>query len=309
MRPGTISLTDYKQTACRYSAAFQSVSHDLLLHKLSQSFKVSGSAFAWLKSYFTDRLERVEVKGKCSAWTPVPSGTPEGSLLSPLLFACFINDLPDAVNTKCLMFADDVKLYHRIKCHADCEFLQNELNALCRWSQLWGLSLNPAKCKVLTLSLRRFPVICSYSLEGATLERVSEMRDLGVMLDEKLTFSSQIDQLVRKANRALGLLIRSFQTGKHGRSFYRCDRKAIVGTYCANVRSILVYGSVIWGGAAVTHMRRLEHVQSKFLVWLCGRCRISDVSLRYGDLLEYFNLASLTGRRQQHDLMFLRNVH
>ena len=193
--------------------------------------------------------------------------------------------------------------------HADCEFLQNELNALCRWSQLWGLSLNPAKCKVLTLSLRRFPVICSYSLEGSTLERVSEMRDLGVMLDEKLTFSSQIDQLVRKANRALGLLIRSFQTGKHGRSFYRCDRKAIVGTYCANVRSILEYGSVIWGGAAVTHMRRLEHVQSKFLVWLCGRCRISDVSLRYGDLLEYFNLASLTGRRQQHDLMFLRNVH
>ena len=207
------------------------------------------------------------------------------------------------------MFADDVKIYHRIKCSVDCDFLQSQLDAMCRWSSLWGLSLNPAKCRVLTLTLRRHPVIRPYTLAGATLERVSEMRDLGVILDEKLTFSCQIDQMIRKANRALGLLIRSFQTGKHGKSFYRCDRKAIIGTYCAHVRSILEYGSVIWNGAAATHLRRLEHVQSKFLVWLCNRCHISDVSLQYDDLLKYFNLTTLAARRKQHDLLFIRNIH
>ena len=142
-----------------------------------------------------DRVQRVVVNGKCSSWTPVSSGTPEGSIISPLLFACFINDLPAAVQSNCLMYADDVKIYHRIKCSADCDFLQKQLDAICHWSRLWGLSLNPSKCKVLTLSLRRAPLLSMYRLAGETLERVREMRDLGVILDEKLTFNSQVDRM------------------------------------------------------------------------------------------------------------------
>ena len=149
----------------------------------------------------------------------------------------------------------------------------------------------------------------TYRLGGETLERVSEMRDLGVIVDEKLTFASQVDHMVRKACRALGVLIRSFQTGKQGRSFYRCDSKALVSTYCANVRSILEYGCVVWGGAAETHLKRLERVQHKFLMWLCHRCRITDPTLRYEELLQRFRVASLAGRRRQHDLLFIRNVH
>lgn len=292
-----------------YSAAFQSVDHALLLHKLRNSFKISDSALAWLESYFTERVQRVVINGKCSAWTPVPSGTPEGSLLSPLLFACFINDLPDVVHSKCLMFADDVKLYHRISCQEDCAFLQSQLDALCHWSKLWGMSLNPGKCKVLSFTLRRNRVTGSYVLGGEQLERVSEMRDLGVVLDEKLTFAGHIDCIVRKANRALGLLIRSFQTGRRGRSYYRCDSKAIIISYCANVRSILEYGSVIWGGAADTHLRRLEHIQHKFLTWLCARCRFTEMPLQYDLLERHFGLANLATRRRRHDLLFIRNVH
>ena len=188
-----------------YSAAFQSVNHELLLRKLSHSFKTSHRAFAWLQSYFTDREQRVGLSGKCSTWTSVSPGTPEVSILSPLLFACYINDLPDAVESGCLLFADDVKLYHRIKTQTDCDFLQRQLDALCHWSQLWGMSLNPGKCKVLTLSLRRERVTVGYDVGGVTLERVSAMRDLGVILDEKLTFADHTDCVARKANRALGL--------------------------------------------------------------------------------------------------------
>ena len=249
------------------------------------------------------------LSGKCSTWTSVSSGTPEGSILSPLLFACYINDLPDAVESGCLLFADDVKLYHRIKTQTDCDFLQRQLDALCHWSQLWGMSLNPGRCKVLTLSLRRDRVIVGYDVGDVTLERVSTMRDLGVILDEKLTFADHLDCVARKANRALGLLMRSFQTGKHGKTLYNCDFRAIISAYCANVRSVLEYGSVIWSGAADTHLSRLESIQHKFMVWLCCRCRFTDVPLRYDALERRFSLEPLSKRRQQRDLLFVRNVH
>ena len=181
--------------------------------------------------------------------------------------------------------------------------------ALCHWSQLWGMSLNLGKCKVLTLSLRRERVTVGYDVGGVTLERVSAMRDLGVILDEKLTFVDHLDCVARKANRALGLLMRSFQTGKHGKILYNCDFRAFISAYCANVRSVLEYGSVIWSGAADTHLSRLESIQHNFMVWLCCRCRLTDVPLRYDALERRFSLEPLSKRRRQHDLMFVRNVH
>ena len=214
-----------------YSSAFQSVNHKLLIHKLKYSFHVSDQALNWLTSYLSGRRQRVVVKGKCSQWTDVLSGTPEGGLLSPLLFACFINDLPDSLQSDCLMFANDVKLYGKVDSEADAKLLQSQLDNLCKWSETWRLTLNPAKCNVLTLTLRRKPVIRPYSIGGVVLDRVSAMRDLGVVLDEKLTFSDHIDRTVTKDNRALGLLMRSFQTGKDGRSLRHSNVKAVISRY------------------------------------------------------------------------------
>ena len=110
-----------------YSSAFQSVNHKLLALKLEKSYHVTGKALSWLKSYLLEREQRVVVNGQCSAWTPVPSGTPEGGLLSPLLFACYVNDLPDAVRSDCLLFADDFKLYARIDSFNDVRDLQADV--------------------------------------------------------------------------------------------------------------------------------------------------------------------------------------
>ena len=95
-----------------YSAAFQSVNHTLLTHKLEQSFHVRDLALKWFISYLADRRQRVIVNGKTSHWQPVTSGVPEGSLLAPILFTIFINDLPASITSDCLMYADDVKLYY-----------------------------------------------------------------------------------------------------------------------------------------------------------------------------------------------------
>ena len=94
-----------------YSAAFQSVNHALLIHKLKQSYHLKDLALNWFVSYLSDRRQRVIVDGKASDWKPVTSGVPEGSLLAPLLFSMFINDLPCEIGSGCLMYADDVKIF------------------------------------------------------------------------------------------------------------------------------------------------------------------------------------------------------
>ena len=171
------------------------------------------------------------------------------------------------------------------------------------------MKLKPAKCKVMSVTLRTKPVIGVYTIGTMDLERVHEMRDLGELIDEKLTFGAHVEAVLKKGNRALGLLMRSFQTGKNGPSLYDVNPKSIISTYCANVRSILEYCCVIWGGAADTRLGRIEKVERRFLTWLCTRCRVKNVVLDYKNLLRHFGLASLAARRLHYDIIFLRNVH
>ena len=249
------------------------------------------------------------VNGKTSEWTKVKSGVPEGALLAPLLFSLFINDLPTVVaSSNCVMYADDVKIYRQISSPVDCKLLQDDLTNLCKWSADWRLALNPQKCSSFTITLKRAPVLHTYQINNSSLQRVTEVRDLGIILDSKLTFSAHINSTVSKANRALGILRRSFQSGLPREKF---DRKALLTAYYANVRSILEYGTVVWSGAAKTHLNRLERVQHKFLTWLATRARGTDglTGLEYRDLLGFFHVQSLEARRTQFDLLFLKGIY
>ena len=99
-------------------------------------------------------------------------------------------------SSQCVMFADDVKVYHRVRTTSDSAQLQSDLDNLSRWSADWKLRLNVSKCFAFTLSLKTSPVVHPYSIGGLVLERVAEVRDLGVILDSKLTFSAQINHTV-----------------------------------------------------------------------------------------------------------------
>ena len=304
------SISDGCQTDAIYtdfSSAFQSVNHKLLLFKLSRSYSIGGKIFDWFVSYLSERQQRVIVNGKTSEWAKVKSGVPEGALLAPLLFSLFINDLPTVVSSKCVMYADDVKIYRQISSPSDCEILQKDLTNVCKWSADWRLTLNPQKCVSFTITLKRAPILSTYHINSSPLQRVAEVRDLGIVLDTKLTFSAHISSIMSKANKALGLLIRSFQTGLPKQ---KLNRKALMAAYCANVRSILEYGSVVWSGAAKTHLKRLERIQHKFLLWLAARAGGADrpASLEYSHLLSFFNILSLEARRTKFDLLYLRNI-
>ena len=302
------SIASGDQTDCIYtdfSAAFQSVNHSLLIHKLQNSFNVSETALSWFTSYLENRRQRVIVNGRCSEWCRVTSGTPEGGLISPLLFALHINDLPSEVSSRCLMFADDVKIYRRITCAADADLLQADLQKLCRWSETWKLSLNPAKCKSFRMTLKTKPILTTYYAKNTALEHVNSIRDLGVTLDTKLTFGPHIQSIVMKANRALGGLIRSFQmAAPRG----HLNTSAVLTSYFANVRSVLEFCSVIWGGAAAVHTDRVDRVQHRFLTWLNAHSRSRSPSMSYATLLKHFKTCSLASRRTQHDILFVRNV-
>ena len=125
---------------------------------------------------------------------------------------------------------------------------------------------------------------------------------MGVVLDQKLTFAEHVNSIVTKANRALGLLIRTFQSASP-----RCklNKQAALAAYNANVRSVMEYCSVIWSGAAKSHLVRVERVQHKFLMWLARHTMSGVPSLAYCDLLSACNVSHLGARRAQCDLMFL----
>ena len=118
-------------------------------------YGLNGAALQWMTSYLGRRKQRVVVNGKVSDWVPAVSGTPEGGHISPLLFSLYINDLPTVVTTNCLLFADDLKLFHEIRSQSDVLSLQQDLNAVALWAADWKLKLNPSKCKSFKITLKR----------------------------------------------------------------------------------------------------------------------------------------------------------
>ena len=134
-----------------FSKAFDVVPHQRLLHKLDH-YGIRGTTINWIQNFLTNRTQKVVVDGSSSESARVRSGVPQGTVLGPLLFLTYINDLPSTVSSQVRLFADDCLLYRPIKCRADQEQLQRDLSALQDWADRWGMCFNPSKCSVLRVS-------------------------------------------------------------------------------------------------------------------------------------------------------------
>ena len=117
------------------------------------------------------------------------------------MFTLFVNDIPQYLDNKCLLFADDLKVYGKVGCPADATSLQEDLNRIMTWSEIWKLPLNASKCSVLSLSLKKKPISVTYTLGDNVLKRVSVQKDLGIFIDSRLTFIPHVDSVIKKANR------------------------------------------------------------------------------------------------------------
>ena len=146
----------------------------------------------------------------------VKTGVPQGTVLGPLLFSTYINDLPSTVSSQVRLFADDCLLYRPIKCRVDQEKLQRDLSALQDWADRWGMCFNPSKCSVLRVSRPKSKNLeFQYTLKGETLENVSSTPYLGVCLSETLEWEAHIDKITSKASSTLGFLRRNLKACPH----------------------------------------------------------------------------------------------
>ena len=172
-----------------FAKAFDSVPHQRLLLKLDH-IRVRGELQRWIRAFLTDRQQRVVCNGCPSAWTKVTSGVPQGSILGPLLFLVYINDISDNLASPTKLFADDCAIYHQISNTIDCLILQGDLSRLYTWTQKWQLALNLSKCKAICISNKRKPPTHTYRLNNVTLEWVDTFKYLGVRIDSKLKWGT-----------------------------------------------------------------------------------------------------------------------
>ena len=160
-----------------YRKAFDSVNHAKLIEKLILA-NVDPFVIKWIAAFLQGRKMRVKVRLEFSDWVLVLSGVPQGSVLGPLLFLVFINDLPQWINSSMiLLFADDTKVYRKIRENCDEILLQQDLDSLVSWTKEWCLKFNVDKCKVMCVARTGQH---QYVLDGAKLQEVQHERDLGV---------------------------------------------------------------------------------------------------------------------------------
>ena len=265
--------------------------HQRLLLKL-QACGIEGQLLEWLKAFLTDRRQRVTVNGAKSDWVPVTSGVPQGTVLGPLLFLVYINDLPDIVSSPVKMFADDMKLYRSVCQTPDTQALQRDLDLLFEWSELWQLPFNLAKCRSLHFGRRN--AAHSYHMGGAELTQVLVEKDLGVQIDHQLKFREQAASAISRASHVLAVIRRSFSV---------IDETTLPLLFRTMVRPHLEYANVVWGPFNRDDQKRIERVQRR-----ATKLVASIRELPYEARLRSLNLPSLYYRRRRGDMIMVYQV-
>ena len=223
------------------SKAFDKVWHKGLLYKL-KSMGISGKLYNLLENYLSERSQRVLLNGKTSSWRPVLAGVPQGSILGPLLFLIYINDLPDELKSNAKLFADDMSLFSIVKDkNESANILSNELAQISKWAYNWKMLFNPDPSKPaqeVIFSRKRkeesHPII---SLNNIEVERTPYQKHLGLLLDEKLNFKQHVDNAILKINKGISIIKKL----RHS-----LPRKSLLTIYKAFLRPLIDYGDIIY---------------------------------------------------------------
>ena len=239
-----------------YQKAFDKVPHGRLLTKL-KAYNLSSEVINWIKEYLTDRSQCVEVNGKASEWLPVTSGIPQGSVLGPLLFLIYINDLPDNIISDVYMYADDTKLYREIKTIEDQRILQKDLDTLTKWSEIWLLKFHPKKCFNLTIGIRESEESSYHMMIDNVkheMTKIEEIKGIGVIMDSNLKFEKHINAKIVTANKILGIIRRTYMF---------LNKEIFLLLYKALVRSHFDYAMSIWNPHNIKFIESVESVQRR----------------------------------------------
>ena len=174
---------------------FNSVPHNRLLVKL-EAYGIRGPLLEWVRHFLTGRRQQVILNGGHSSWSTVSSGVPRGSVLGPLLFLLYVNDIPLSVDSPILLFADDTKIFQSNRSEGDYLQLQKDIDILHYWSKTWLLSFNISKCY---LHLGRTHSYGDHYMDGNVIASTESIKDLGIVVDSSLKFHSHTAMVTARA--------------------------------------------------------------------------------------------------------------
>ena len=271
-----------------FSKAFDKVPKLRLLNKL-KAHSIDGNILRWMESWLSGRKQRVVLNGKYSAWEDVLSGVPQGSVLGPLAFIVYINDIDLIVHLIMLLlkFADDTKVGHKAVNDADRIALQTCLDELYEWSEKWGMSFNIEKCKIMHVG-KKNPSF-DYTMNGVKLKSTEQEKDIGVLIHSSLKPSKHCAESARKANGILTQISKSFH--------YR-DKVTFLNLYKTYVRCHLESSVPAWNPWTAQDKELIEKVQVRAINMISGL-----KGSTYIEKLTELKLMSLEDRRTRFDML------
>ena len=288
-----------------FAKAFDSVNHDIILSKLKYLYNIDGALLKFILNYLKDRNQNVVIGNHASSNKSVSSGVPQGSILGPLLFVLFINDLPQGLSdgTHLALYADDTKIWRSIQSHADHLYIQKDIDYLNSWASNNLMEFHPQKCKVLSVSHLPPPTVDNfiYTLNNVNLDYVEVEKDLGVDITPRLNWNSQCDRLCTKANQQLGIVKRN--------AYFVSDPMKRRALYISLVRSQFEHCSIVWRPTSKTNIQKIESIQKKAIKWI-----FSEEASSYGSLPTYLakckqvKLFTMADRFEINDILFLHKV-
>jgi Reverse transcriptase (RNA-dependent DNA polymerase)/Endonuclease-reverse transcriptase len=266
--------------------AFDTVKHSHLFKKM-RALEINEKTVSWIENYLSERKQRVSVRGEKSDWLEIFSGVPQGSVIGPLLFLIYINDISERIKSKISIFADDTKMMNRVNTIEDVTAFKQDLLLLEKWCVDNEMKFNIDKCSVMHCGRNNRRT--DYTMFGKPLRKTDKEKDLGVIINSDMKFNDQITSQAAKANKILGMINRNFQ----------CMNKEIFTIlYSTLVRPHLETAIQVWSPTQLGGKRKLEQVQRR------ATKLVRELKNKsYDERLIELNLMTTETRRKRGDMI------
>ncbi len=231
------------------SKAFDTVPHKRLIAKI-KAHGIEGNILSWIEEWLRNRKQRVVMNGEVSEWMNVTSSVVQGSVLGPICFSIYMDDMDDGLKATLSKFADNTKVIYPIKTQEDQQILQNDINNLLQWANDWQMSFNESKCAVMHFGNANPKY--SYYMGGTELKHSKEEKDLGVYITENMKFTKHCAEAVKKANKIIGMIKRKFMN---------FDEEVMMMLYKSLIRPHIDYCVPVWRPYLQKDIKLIEGVQ------------------------------------------------
>ncbi|MES9992730.1 MAG: reverse transcriptase family protein, partial [Candidatus Thiodiazotropha sp.] len=282
---------------CDVSKAFDRVWHRGLLYKL-HSVGINGSLLHWFTDYLRNRTQRVVLPGASSNWKPINAGVPQGSILGPLLFLVYINDIVENINSKIRLFADDTSLYIIVDDPLEAaQTLNSDMEKIHEWASKWLVTFNPSKSESLLFSRKHIkphhpPII----MNNEVISEVNTHKHLGLTFSNDCTWHDHLALIKTKAWHRINIM-RKLK--------FTLDRKSLEKIYFAFIRPLLEYADVVWDNCTQYEANELEKIQIEAARIVTGGTKLVSLNLLYAET----GWETLASRRDKHKIIVFYKMY